>query len=218
MYVQRGVTARLLALLVCGAGCTAVPTTADWDDDPVCDANTPPEIGNLVLNSAFFPEQLAWGLCASFQWIDPGRDAAGNVGSDPPNLVGGMYSSEFQGVVTISSWLSEDYVDPTAAGGSLQVNMNGEGLVVDPEDIAAWLPLNGEPLPDLSQCPDLNGNGIAELTDCIGGYEMAFALRIRDRCDAPSEDLTGRYVLGTGRRVEAEGLTGCEEVQGPAEQ
>lgn len=200
------------------AGCTAVPTTASWDDDPVCDANTRPEIGNLVLSSAFFPEQMAWGLCAAFQWIDPGRDKAGNVGADPPNLMGGFFSSEFQGVVTISTWLDDDIIDPSAASGTLQVNMSGEGLAVEPEDVAEWLPVEGEPLPDFGLCPDLNDNGVGDLTDCIGGRNMAFALRIRDRCDAPSEDLTGRYMLGTDRRVEAEGLTGCEEVQAPAEQ
>jgi len=210
VLAQRGLIP--IALAVGLAGCTAVPSTADWDDDPECDANTPPEIGNLVLNSAFFPEQSMWGMCASFQWIDPGRDEAGNVGSDPPNMFGGFYSSEFQGVVTIGTWLDENLVDPLATNGTLQVNMQGEGLGVEPEDIAEWLT---DPPPDYTLCPDLNGNGVGDLSDCVGGREMAFAMRLRDGCEAPSNDITGRYMLGTDRRVEAEGLTGCEEVQEP---
>jgi hypothetical protein len=185
------------------------------DDDPVCDANTGPEIGNLVLNSTFFPEELVWGMCVSFQWIDPGRDDAGNAGTDPPNLMGGFYSSEFQGMSTTSIWLDSDAIDPAAATGALQVNLRGEGLAVEAEDIAEWLPVDDEPPPDYTECPDLNGNGLGDLADCVGGRDLVFALRIRDRCDAPSNTLTGRYMLGTDRRLEAEGLTGCEEVQPP---
>lgn len=214
MRARRRLIGALGAALL--AGCAGVPTSADWDNDPECDANTPPEIGNLVLNSAFFPDDLAWGMCISFQWLDPGRDEAGNVGSDPQNLFGGFFSSEFQGVDTLSVWIDEGAVDPAASSGSLQVNMVGEGLAVELEAIAQWLPVDGEPPPDWSLCPDLNGNGTADLSDCVGGRTMAFAMRLRDRCDDPSNELTGEYQLGSDRRVEADGLTGCEVVQAPS--
>lgn len=212
MRARRGLTLTLAAAL---GGCAGVPTGADWNDDPACDANSAPEIGNLVINSDFFPDDLAWGVCVSFQWIDPGRDEAGNVGTDPQNMFGGFYSSEFQGVVTTSAWFDEDVIEPGANTGFLQVNMTGEGLGVEAEQVAQWLPVEGDPPPDWSLCPDLNGNGTADLTDCVGGKNMAFALRVRDACEAKSNDLTGEYMLGADRRVEAEGLAGCETVQAP---
>ena len=215
MRAQRRLIALLGGLAV--GGCTPVPTTAAWDDDPACDANSAPELGNLVLSSDFFPEQLAWGLCISFNWIDPGRDAAGNVGTDPQNLHGGFFSSEFQGIDTLSVWIGDGVLDPLATAGSLQVNMTGEGLAVEAEAVQQWLPVEGAPLPDYSVCPDLNGNGVGDITDCVGGRNMAFAMRLRDRCDDPSNDLTGEYQLGVGRRVESEELTGCETVQPPSE-
>lgn len=144
------------------ASCTPVPGGIGQSEE--CAGNFAPEIGNLEVNSWQDTETAQWAFCVHVDWIDPGRDDAGNAGSGPPNIFGGMWSMEIQGVSTPSSWLDEGPsplgVTLGANSGELERSYCGEFLVED--------------------------------------RDISFEVRLRDRCNAVSNEKSGNYFIGGG--------------------
>jgi hypothetical protein len=83
--------------------CVAVPTVPE---DEACVANSPPEIGNLEINSLYDEATATWEICFHVDWIDPGR-VDGQQGTDPPNMIGGIISMEIRGYAVPSLWIPE---------------------------------------------------------------------------------------------------------------
>jgi len=172
----------LIVLSLLAVSCTPVPGGIGQSEE--CASNFPPEIGNLEVNSWQDSETGQWAFCVHVDWIDPGRDEAGNAGSGPPNMFGGMWSMEIQGVATPSSWIDEGPspvgITTGANSGELERAYCGEYL----------------------------------LEDRIINFEV----RLRDRCNAVSNEKSGSYIVGGGggepHQVENPGVggDGCNPV------
>lgn len=114
------VTAALLA------GCppdTSLPVSEE------CASNTAPYIDNLEIYSWSPPvaegeEAFGMAMCIHVDWFDPGPDESGNVGSDAPNMFGGLLSVEISGYDAGSDWLDDlpapVGVTPGAPSGELE--------------------------------------------------------------------------------------------------
>lgn len=203
----------LVALL--GTGCAAPPGSADWIDPAECGANTAPTIGNITVNSAFDDELLAWRMCFSLDWIDPGRDDAGNLGSDAPNMLGGYFSGEFTAAAVESVWFGADAAPVGTTSGTLETGLCSEEWAPTEELLTRYADPDADPedpAPDTSGCVDADNDGSSDLADCFAGAEIHFAVRVRDACGAPSNDMTGVYVLGVGKQASSADLPGCAAV------
>lgn len=118
----------LLPLLAAAllAGCppdTSLPVSEE------CASNTAPYIDNLEINSWPIPaaedeEPQGWALCLHIDWFDPGPDENGNVGSDAPNMFGGLLSVETSGYEAPNEWIDDEPapfgVTPGAPSGELE--------------------------------------------------------------------------------------------------
>ena len=203
----------LLALLA--GGCAAPPSAADWIDPVECAANTAPTIGNITVNSAFDEELLAWRMCFSLDWIDPGRDDAGVLGSDAPNMHGGYFNGEFTAAAIESVWFDAAIAPVGATSGTFETGLCSEEWAPTEELLQRYVDPDaapGDPPPDTSACADADGDGTSELADCFAGAEIHFSVRVRDACGAPSNDLTGSYTLGVGKQASTGDLPGCAAV------
>ena len=167
----------LLALSsLIAASCKPVATGLGLSEE--CTGNFPPEIGNLEVNSWQDSESGEWVFCLHVDWIDPGRDEAGTQGTGAPNMLGGMWSAEIEGLTTPSSWVDEapspKGITLGANAGELERAYCGEHLVDD--------------------------------------RVIDFEVRLRDRCDAVSNEKSGSYVIGGGgaetQQVENPGVGG----------
>jgi hypothetical protein len=151
-----------VSLLVLSA-CTPVPGGLGQTEE--CASNFPPEIGNLEVNSFQSTDETGeWAFCLHVDWIDPGRDDAGNAGSGPPNIFGGMWSMEVSGVDVISEWIDEG---ASPSGVTLGAN-------------------SGE-LEQAYCSPYLVEDRVID-----------FEVRLRDRCNATSNEKSGTYIIGGG--------------------
>lgn len=142
--------------------CTPVASSIGVSEE--CVGNVAPEIGNLEVNSWQDSETGEWAFCLHVDWIDPGRDDAGNAGTGAPNMFGGMWSMEVSGLMTPSTWLDEG---PSPVGVTIGAN-------------------TGEL--ERAYC------GEFLLEDRIIDFEV----RLRDRCDAVSNEKSGSYIIGGG--------------------
>lgn len=115
------------------AGCppdTSLPVSEE------CASNSAPYIDNLEINSRPpITEEgeppAAYGLCLKFDWFDPGPDENGNVGSDAPNMFGGLFSVEVGGFDAESIWLDEDTITQGAPSGTIEYTACLQEAVAD---------------------------------------------------------------------------------------
>ena len=137
-----------------------------------CINNSPPAIGNLEMNSQFDNDEVRWLFSLHFDWADPGIQGA----SDPPNLVGGYFSSELFG------YASEDIVFTAgllqAACGALDPETGASGC------IGLGHSLNGCPSGGVLSCTE--GEFTVPYISLDGpleeDQEIEIEFRIRDAC------------------------------------
>ncbi len=139
--MARRLTLLVLLVLAAPLGCPLENPNLVSEE---CVGNTPPLIGNLEVNSYPLvdsavdpPTVVGWGICFHVDWQDPGLDDAGNRGSDPPNMYGGLVSAELTGYNLEHFWLDEDRIVPGATEGEidawwcLEDSENLEDAIVD---------------------------------------------------------------------------------------
>ncbi len=168
------------------------PAAPQIPDSSPCEGNSAPFIGNLSLDSACVVgadlidcltpegqdlidagEESACSLTILFQWADPGVAGA----ADPPNMVGGMISAELSIAQFNSLWIS-DVEDGAPVDDRLWAPVDraatqGEfGMVLYPEEILSY------------------------------HSPATINLRVRDACDAESNNIGCRYLLGTGEWID----------------
>lgn len=210
-----GATLPLLLASALLSSCAAL-TSADWIEPNDCDTNTPPEVGNIAVDTVWVEESQSFQACFAFDWIDPGRNEAGSQGTDPPNMFGGLLITQFTSATTPSVWLDEDLAPPGTTSGSYEMPVcsdqwgPGDQLTVeyppeeelDQDDPSEWPP-------DYSACTDWNEDGVLERSDCFAGGMINFQVTARDACGAVSPAVTGAFRLGGLRQVSDEAATGC---------
>ena len=185
-----GVRALLAALPLLGS---CAPPAAQIPYSTQCEGNTAPFIGSLKIDSACIVsspptdctteegqqalengEEPEWSLFVEFLYADPGVNGA----SDPANMVGGMVSGEISLGQLGSLWI----YDP---------------LEHDPGENPNYVPVDREATTGLLVLPRL----IPEIP--VEHYSPAtMAFRVRDACDAQSNDINCRYSMGTGEWID----------------
>lgn len=158
-----------------------------------CHQNNPPAVGNVELNSFFVPEWETWMFSIHFDWVDPGVSGA----EDPPNMVRGRFSAEVFNAIAEDMVFTRDMLEAACTWGAVQ-----EG--------------------ELNPCV-LSGHssaGCADAASCSQGEltvpylpdfvmqeddEILLEFRIRDACDATSNEKTATYLIGSGLAVEGGG-------------
>ncbi|MCO4769580.1 MAG: hypothetical protein KDA24_06070 [Deltaproteobacteria bacterium] len=176
-------------------------------------------MGQIAVASQWNTETQLFEGCVSVNWVDPGLDAAGNQGTDAPNMFGGLFSAEFTAASVPGVWLNEDYAIQGQTDGTVETPICSDDwgpsdqLVQNyphEDDLDQGNP--NEWPPDYSGCTDWDEDGTLEREDCFAGAVISFAVRVRDRCDATSNVITGDFRLGSPRQVSEEGLTGCSVI------
>jgi hypothetical protein len=112
-----------LALL---SGCFEVSTGVTQSQE--CAANSHPQINNLELNSWQDETSGYWTMCVHFDWQD------GEEGGSPPNMLGGLISTEIRGYRTESRWLDDDVIPGNEAAqgqGEIDIVFCSEGWEED---------------------------------------------------------------------------------------
>ena len=193
----------LVAFLLAALLPACAPTVQPLGGSADCADNSAPFIGNLTMNStcAIGPElvdcfttagqeflhlgieEAVWDLTTEFQFADPGIAGA----TDPPNMVGGMVSWELSLGGQGSAWLYDPLdFDPGERSGYLAVERGApQGLIALP----AYLPET-----------ELSYQSPATLN-----------VRVRDACDVESNNISCRYLMGTGEWID------CTPPAAPAE-
>lgn len=159
-----------------------------------CIDNTPPFIGNLVTSSTCVVganaltcgtpeaeeailqgEEPVWELHTTFRWADPGEKDAG----DDPNMVGGMISGENSIQQFSSLWL------------------------YDPLD---FTPNEGDPYAAVERGATQGEFGLIFTPEVTVDFysPVTVAFRVRDACDAVSNEIGCRYLFGTGEWIDCE--------------
>ncbi len=172
-------------------------------DSEACQANSAPFLGNLRIDSACtvgpdlsdcrsdagkeaiaLGEEPSWALLVDIDYADPGIAGA----TDPPNMVGGLVTTELSLGYFGSFWLY-DVDDYTPAEGS-----------------TSYLPV----VRDATQGTILFPALVPEIE--VDYYSPAtFNVRVRDACDRESNNVSCRYLMGTGL------WTDCEPPEAPAD-
>jgi hypothetical protein len=194
-------------------GCYETPGAPSWG--PECELNSPPFVGNLSIiphcisaealevgvgpetptcpgwaspwdptsivipvdERPFAPgEGFTWAFETSFQWADPGRQGA----TDPPNLTHGFIRTVFSGYATEQAWIR-------------------------PADSQTFLPGDIPMDADAAQGTLDRFYVVEEGSDLYWGTQIEFSVRIYDRCDAPSNAITGNLIIGAGPWIEENG-------------
>jgi hypothetical protein len=193
----------LLAALLLAA---CAPPPPGIPDSSPCEDNTAPFIGNLTIDgtcavgeggpdcfseagvkalAADEPEEKLWSIAVSFQYADPGLDSA----SDLPNMVGGLVTGEATLYSLTGAWL----YDP---------------LEFSPGESPSYIALDDA---TASQGIITLEPGVPE-DEIFYQSPLTLAVRVRDACDAVSNDLTCRYSMGTGEWIN------CEPPPAPADE
>ncbi len=166
-----------------------------WDPGGVdCINNSPPAIGNLALNSDELSDGNGWFYTIHFAWADPGVSGA----SDPPNLLGGHFSSE-----VFQREFAEDI--------ELTAERLESGCSTPPTGAEGEIDICSLAHPGTAGCGTGGVEGCTNATFTISyvgsppleeGEVIDTEFRIRDLCGATSNEMSIVYTLGSGLLVE----------------
>lgn len=190
----------LLALILPLAGCPVPGGSPVYITEygEVCNANSPPAIGNVELNSFVPPNGTSNLLSIHFDWIDPGVSGA----ADAPNLESGWFTAEIGGYIAEDIVLTEDILVRACNSEPFE---NGEETV-------NYCTMAGHGLAGCS-AGAVETCSSAELTIIYqaegDGFQddqvVQMEFRIRDRCLGTSNEKSASYVIGSGLAVEGGG-------------
>ncbi len=162
-----------------------------------CPSNNPPAVGNVELNSFFDPTLETFFFSIHFDWVDPGVQGAG----DPPNMRGGRFTAEIFGYTTPDIELTEDVLVRACSwpevedGASDPCVLSGHGSSGCPPGGNDDSCTQGE-----ITVPIFSPDGA--FTD---GQILDLEFRVRDLCDATSNEKSATYQIGSGLAVEGGG-------------
>lgn len=193
----------LPALPLLGAMLAGCPTFEGppWSYSPYgegCETNNPPVIGNVEVNSFYVVEWETWMFSIHFDWVDPGVEGA----EDVPNMLGGRFTAEMMGADAEDADLTRTILENACTWPP------PEGEDPDPCDLSGHS-MTGCPSGSVDAC---NQGEITRpyLPDWLMQEDdvIQIEFRVRDACDATSNEKAVTYVIGSGMAVEGGGEEG----------
>ena len=186
----------ILGLAFVMAGCPTFegPPASYGPNGEDCHQNNPPALGNVELNSFYVTDWETWMFSIHFDWVDPGVSGA----EDAPNMLRGRFTAEVFNAVAQDVDLTRDILESACSWGPVE---EGE---LNP------CVLSGH---SSTGCADATvGCSQGELTvPYLPDYilqeddEILLEFRVRDACDATSNEKTATYTIGSGLAVEGGG-------------